>query len=232
MAKRKQKQAGRPPSHHKKKHHGFFGLGEYAAAKHSSLPETAIETGKDLLIGVVGGGLAGAAIGKSSLLAGILVTGAGHFIQNRYVQLIGIGMMASNGFQSSGASTTNGLEGIDGIKDRLMAYKDSFSQKFYLDKFLHKKVAATTTATTSGFGDVQYFTYPNAMNGGLAALDDIENQLAESALEFQGISGALPDMSDDLAQMAGDQLDRSGDLPDMAGDLPDNAIGDLEDKLY
>jgi hypothetical protein len=54
-----------------------------------------------------------------------------------------------------------------------------------LDKILKSK-------PVSGLGDVQYFTYPDTM-GELAALNEIENQLADSALEFQGtgVAGAL-----------------------------------------
>lgn len=220
MSKRKKQPARHSGKKHKKKAHAFHGFGDVTT--HHPLVHTAVETGKDLLIGVVGGGLAGAAIGKSSLLAGILVTGAGHYMKNRYVQLIGVGMMASNGFQSSG--TTNGLDGLDGMKDRLMAYKDSFSQKFYLDKFLKKKTLLPA-ATTAGIGEVQYFTYPDALNGDLAALSDIENQLAEAALEFQGTAGDLPDISGDLPEI-------SGDFPEIAGDLPDTQVGDVEDRLY
>ena len=227
MSKRKKKNTGHPGKKHKKRTHAFHGLGEHAA-QHTlveTATETAVETGKDLIVGVIGGGLAGAAIGKSSLLAGILVTGAGHYIKNRYVQLIGIGMMASNGFQQGGSGVANGLDGIDGIKDRLMAYKDSFSQKFYLDRFLKKKAIAPTAAT-AGIGEVQYFTYPEAMNGDLAALNDIENQLAESALEFQGYrAGDLPDMSGDFPQV-------TRELPDMSGDLPEGQLSDVEDRLY
>jgi hypothetical protein len=41
-------------------------------------------------------------------------------------------------------------------------------------------------AATNGIGELQYFSYPGAMNGELAALDDIEQQIAESAMQFQG----------------------------------------------
>lgn len=217
MAKQQKRNTGHPGKKHKKTKHALHGLdGEHTG--HQPLIHTAVETGKDLLIGVVGGGLAGAAIGKSSLLAGILITGAGHYMNNRFAQLVGIGMMASNGFQSSNSGATHGLEGMDGVKDRLMAYKDSFSQKFYLDKFLQKKAVVTETPI-AGMGEVQYFTYPDAMNGDLAALSDIENQLAESALEFQG-------------HTAGDLPDISGELPEMSGDIPETQVGDVEDRLY
>ena len=37
--------------------------------------KTAIETGRDVSLGAIGGGLAGAVIGRSSFLVGIAVTG-------------------------------------------------------------------------------------------------------------------------------------------------------------
>ena len=143
-----------------------------------NVKHTALETGKDLIIGVVGGGLLGAAFGRTSLVVGLITTGMGHYTGSKLAQSVGIGMMASNGFQRSGA--VSGLEGLDGIKERLQAYKDSFSEKLFLDKILKRK-------GVGGFGDVQYFTYPSGeMNGELAALDNIENQIAESAMQFQG----------------------------------------------
>lgn len=141
---------------------------------------TVLETGKDILVGVLGGGLIGAVIGKPSLVVGIVTTGAGHYTGNRLVQLLGIGIMAANGFQKSG--TVSGLEGLAGVKERLQAYKESLHDKFYLDKILKKKVAAAT----NGVGELQYFTYNDPMNGHLAALDDIEEQVAQSAMQFQG----------------------------------------------
>lgn len=149
----------------------------FASGISGSLPtkgdvkNTLIETGKDLLFGVIGGGLLGAAIGKPSLLAGIGITGAGHYMNNRLVSMVGFGMMAANGFQKTGI---NGVDGLEGIKDRMMAFKDSFSEKLYLDKLLKKKDVA-------GIGSLQYFNYPDEVNG-LAALDDIEQQIEESAI--------------------------------------------------
>jgi hypothetical protein len=139
---------------------------------------TVLETGKDILIGVLGGGLLGAVVGKPSLIVGIVTTGVGHYTGNKLVQILGIGMMAANGFQKS--SSVSGLSGLAGVKERLQAYKESMSEKFYLHKIMKKK------AGTNGIGELQYFSYPGAMNGDLAALDDIEQQIAESAMQFQG----------------------------------------------
>jgi hypothetical protein len=160
-----------------KKKHFLSGMNEELPTK-GNAKNTLLETGKDILIGVLGGGLIGAVIGKPSLAVGIITTGAGHYTDNKLIQLLGIGMMAANGFQKSGA--VSGLEGLAGVKERLQAYKESMSEKFYLDKILKKKGA------TNGIGELQYFSYPgSSVNGDLAALDDIENQLTESAMQFQ-----------------------------------------------
>ena len=160
-----------------KKKHFLSGMNEELPTK-GNAKNTLLETGKDILIGVLGGGLIGAVIGKPSLAVGIITTGAGHYTDNKLIQLLGIGMMAANGFQKSGA--VSGLEGLAGVKERLQAYKESMSEKFYLDKILKKK------GGTNGIGELQYFSYPgSSVNGELAALDDIENQLAESAMQFQ-----------------------------------------------
>lgn len=160
-----------------KRQHFMQGFGSELQTK-GDLKNSALETGKGILIGVLGGGLIGAAIGRPSLLVGIVTTGVGHYSGNKPIQLLGLGMMAANGFQK--ATAVRGIEGLDGVKERLQAFKESFSEKLYLDKLKKKGIAAGTTA---GFGDLQYFSYPN---NDLAALDAIESQLTDSAMQFQG----------------------------------------------
>lgn len=140
---------------------------------------SAIETGKGILVGVLGGGLLGAAIGKPSFIVGIVTTGVGHYSGNKLTQMLGIGMMAANGFQKT-ATSVSGIEGLDGVKERLQAFKESFSEKIYLDKLKKKGI---TDGSTSGIGELQYFSYPN---NDLAALNAIEEQLTDSAMQFQG----------------------------------------------
>jgi hypothetical protein len=165
-----------------------------------------IETGKDLVIGVIGGGFVGALIGRPSLLVGAAVTGIGHYTKNRLATIFGFGMMAANGFQpKDGVSGTESPDILEGAKERAIAFKDSFSEKLFLDKILKKK------ETTPGIGDVQYFTYPNeqsqlgANEVDLTALDQLEQQVAQSAATFrqQQMKGILPsdesmgDLTDD-----------------------------------
>lgn len=160
-----------------------------------------METGKDLLIGVIGGGVAGAVIGRASLILGAGVTLASYYFGSREAAMFGVGMMAANGFQKM-TGTVNGpedLEGLDGVKDRLLTFKDSFSQKLWLDKIIKKKPAAKPT---NGLGEVQYFTYPQQESlpvgevgeVDLSALDKIEEQIKQQAQQTaRPVSGNLSD---------------------------------------
>ncbi|MFM2224266.1 MAG: hypothetical protein RJA07_468 [Bacteroidota bacterium] len=152
------------------------------------LVDTTVITLRDVLVGVIGGGVLGAVVGRPSFLIGIAATGFGHYKKIPLLQLAGIGMMAAN---TSLEINKNGVKGVDqdvmdGIKDRLMAYKESFQEKLYLDKILKKK------EPVNGMGNVQYFTYPLANNAGasnvkeldLHALDRIEEHIRQSAEDF------------------------------------------------
>ena len=159
------------------------------------IKNTAIETIKDVVIGVVAGGVAGSAIGRASLLIGAAVTGLGHYYKSRLASVFGVGMMAANGFQQTDTqmkgTPKDGLERmLGGAKDRVMNFKDSFSQKLFLDKILKSKQEKKEDETTKGIGEVQYFTYPENKELGegseldLTALDRLEKQVSESGKNF------------------------------------------------
>ena len=46
------------------------------------------------------GGFAGAAIGRPSLLIGLVASGAGHYLENKLLSSLGMGLMASNNFST------------------------------------------------------------------------------------------------------------------------------------
>ncbi len=185
----KQKKGGKNKFAQKAKQAGFIDFHQRLQTK-DNIKNSALETGKDLLIGVIGGGVAGAAIGKPSLLVGIGLTGAGHFTDNHLLKLFGIGLMAANGFQRS--KSVNGLEGLDkqAILNRIQAYKDNFSEKLFIDKLTGKRSANAESA--NGIGEFQFFNYPNDVNGAydeLAALEDLEQQIAQSGIDQMQVSG-------------------------------------------
>jgi hypothetical protein len=154
-----------------------------------NLKNSAIETGKDLIIGVVAGGFAGAAIGRPSLLIGLAASGAGHYLENKMLSSLGIGMMASNSFTTKAVQGFGDLEGLDGVKERVQAFKEALVHKVYLDKV--KGFKPTNTKAISGMGDVQYFNYPQNMlegaNEDLALLNHIENQFHTVNGDMQGL---------------------------------------------
>lgn len=120
------------------------------SASKGDLKKTAIETGRDVLIGAIGGGLAGAVVGRSSFLVGIAVTGVGHYMGSNSAAAFGVGMMASGGYQAvSGAMSGAESDGIEGVKERMLAFKDEFKRKLFLDKIIKAK-----EESTNGFGEV------------------------------------------------------------------------------
>ena len=144
--------------------------------------DSVIQTGKDLLIGVIGGGIAGAVIGKSSLLIGAGVTGYGHYANKPTLTTFGIGMMAASGFNAG--TTTQGIDGFsaEDVKARIKSFKESFTSKLFLDKIIKKK----TEDGANGVGAVQYYDYPNENKElDFSALDRLQNQVVQSGIDYK-----------------------------------------------
>src|SRR5665213_798837 len=120
--------------HHKHKK-GLHGSPVPAGLKHK-LQESALQTGKDIIIGVIGGGIAGVLLGKTSLLIGAAVTGYGHFENKPLISTFGLGMMMGGGM-SVEQQVVSGLS-ADDIKARVVSFKDGFLSKLYLDKIFVK----------------------------------------------------------------------------------------------
>ena len=157
---------------------------------------SAIETLKDLTIGVVGGGLAGAAIGKPSLLVGLGTSLIGHYAGVPMATSFGLGMMASGGYQI-GSSAVNGLSGMNGVKERVKSFSENFKQRLYLDKIIKPK--KQEEESTNGMGNVQYFKYPQSENKELdmGSLDNIEQEITRLGEQYERkqMSGTYDDMA-------------------------------------
>lgn len=164
-----------------------------------NIKATLAATGVTLLVGVVGGGFVGSAVGKPALLIGAGISGVGHYTGTPLATMFGLGMMASGGFLS-GSKTVSGLEGLDGAKERMKMFTGELKQKLYLDKLKLKK--KEPAAEKKAVGEVQYFSYPElaAYYNNNAYLDRIESQIEQPALQnnFAGMSGTLyqPEVSE------------------------------------
>jgi len=148
-----------------------------------NIKHTAMETGKDVLVGVLIGGLSAALIGKPAFLIGLGVTGLGHYAGNTLASTIGLGMMASGNIVGS---TVNGVDGMNGIKERMQAFKQSMMERTYLDKLTNK----SAPVMSGTIGELQYFNYGEMagatdnpeLYGDLSALDAIEQQVQDAGM--------------------------------------------------
>jgi hypothetical protein len=168
------------------------GTDSETSASKGNFKRTAAETGKDLLIGVIGGGLAGALVGRPSLLVGLAVTGVGHFMGSPAVAVFGAGMMASGGYQVV-AGAMNGADEktkLEKAKERLTNFKEVIKHQFYLDKIVKSK-KKKESESTDGIGEVKYYTYPEkneelgeSKTPEMKELERIEAQMETSAQKF------------------------------------------------
>ena len=168
-----------------------------------NIKNTFIETAKDVVVGAVGGGLAGAAIGKPSLLVGLGTSLVGHYVGVPMATSFGLGMMATGGYQI-GSGMVNGLSGVDGVKERVKAFTENLKQRLYLDKIIKKK--ASTDEATNGIGSVQYFKYPKneTQELDMGSLDNIEQEIARLGEQYE--RKQMSGMSDEMAGMDDEKI--------------------------
>lgn len=136
---------------------------------------SATETGKDILFGVIGGGIAAALVGKHSLPVGVIVTGTGHFMNKPLIRAMGLGMMASNNFSKGSLFAASDGYKVDELNSRVMNFAHGFASKAYLEKVLFK----AATGATNGLGALQY-TEPD-----FSALDNLHLEVLQSGQNYQ-----------------------------------------------
>jgi hypothetical protein len=160
----------------------------------AKVKDAATELGKDLVVGVIGGGVAGAVLGRLSFIVGAAVSGVGHYAKSRIASALGLGMMASGTYQTISGMNGKPAEGLQGVKERLLALKDDMKKRIFLDKVLkakEPKEETTDTKTTNGLGQVQYFVYPNTEESmgelDMSVLDKIHESIQAKATN--GLNG-------------------------------------------
>jgi len=163
------------------------------ASTGEKMKDAATELGKDIVVGVIGGGVAGAALGRLSFLVGAAVSGVGHFAKSRLASALGLGMMASGTYQTVSGMNGKPAEGLEGVKERLLALKDDMKKRVFLDKVLKAKAPKTEENGTNGIGQVQYFVYPNSEESmgelDMSALDKFHEQIQNHATN--GLNGEM-----------------------------------------
>jgi hypothetical protein len=192
----------------KAKQKTMMGLGSTAASVDAKgdIKKTMAFTGRDILIGGLGGSLAGALAGRVSLVIGAVVSGAGHYFGSPATAMFGVGMMASGGYQT--ISGLNGVEkeGVEGVKERFSNFQNNLKRQLFLDKILPKKKAADTEKeTTNGVGNVKYFQSANEEVSGLdySEANRIQEQINESARQFESQYKQFSGTEDDMSGLEG-----------------------------
>lgn len=145
---------------------------------------------RDVVVGVAGGGILGAVLGKHSLWAGALVSAVGYATDERYTQTVGLGMMATGGYKNKDGSNagTAGLDGFDikaeteAAKKRVFNFRDHLAEKLFVDGMLKKN--PTVSGLHGGYylhGDIGN---PEDFSSEEAELDALEQELLQSAQQF------------------------------------------------
>ncbi len=166
------------------------------ASTGAKVKDAATELGKDIVVGVIGGGVAGAVLGRLSFVVGAAVTGVGHFAKSRIASALGLGMMASGTYQAMSGMNGKPTSGLEGVKERLLALKDDMKKRIFLDKVL--KAKEKKEEGTNGLGQVQYFLYPNSEDSmgeiEMSELDRIQKQIQDSAMKYNQVNGIEDDL--------------------------------------
>jgi len=108
-------------------------------AEVSPLKQTGEGLLRDITIGVIGGGLASAILGRYSFVLGLGIAGYGHYSQNRMLSSLGFGMMASGTFHALTGRDQKDKPVGEKITERLEAFKSEVKRKLWLDYFEEKK---------------------------------------------------------------------------------------------
>lgn len=104
-------------------------------------------------------------------------------------------MMASGTYQAMSGMNGKPASGLNGVKERLLAFKDDMKKRIFLDKVLKakEKKEEKTDEGTNGLGQVQYFVYPNSEESmgalDMSELDKIQKQIQNSAMNFNQVNG-------------------------------------------
>lgn len=106
----------------------------------SPLKQTGEGLLRDITIGVIGGGLASAILGRYSFLLGLGVAGYGHYAQNKTLSALGLGMMASGTFHALAGRDQDDKKSVgEKVTERVDAFKSEMKRKLWLDYFEEKK---------------------------------------------------------------------------------------------
>lgn len=147
------------------------------------IKNSSIETGKSIVTTGIGL-LAGAFIGRPSLLIGIGTTFAGYYTETPKLTQLGVGLMTTGGYQLYQKGFGNAeVNGVEGFKENAKNIKASLKHSLYLDKIFKPKKEKEQGTQGLDEGETQYFKYP-LNDGGTGSLEAIEQAIHESGERY------------------------------------------------
>lgn len=104
------------------------------------LNKTLKGVGKDLAVGVLAGGLGAALFGRYSFLAGLVISGYGHYAENTALTTFGLGMMSSSSMTAAkGVNQNPNATIVEKMQERVKAFGEELQRKLFLDKLMTTK---------------------------------------------------------------------------------------------
>lgn len=169
--------------------------------------DSLIETGKKLGSGVLGM-LVGSAVGRPSLVIGIVTLFGAAWYKYDWLSAAGVGMVASNGF--AGKTAEQNMQGMDGLqqeiagaKDRALSSLKALGRKVYLDKLSPSMAEKMELGQLAAIERPMVFVGSEMIDRGsfdTSEVDDIIRQLEQGNPEgVTGMSGhefGSPDIND------------------------------------
>lgn len=175
--------------------------------RNEMVKDSLIETGKKLGSGVLGM-LVGSAVGRPSLVIGIVTLFGAAWYKYDWLSAAGVGMVASNGF--AGKAAEQEMQGMDGLqqeiagaKNRALSSLKALGKKVYLDKLSPSMAEKMELGELAAVERPMVFVGSEMVNRGsfdTSEVDDIIRQLEQGNPEgVTGMSGqefGSPDIND------------------------------------
>lgn len=153
-----------------------------------NLKSSGLEMLKTSVAGLAGAAT-GAAIGRPSLLVGLGVIFAGHYYNSAKLTALGTGILTTGAFKASKGMSGTPQDGIEGVKERVKAFRDDVIDRLYVDKIKSivsrgKGGSNEVKGATEGAGDeISYFNANRELD--MSGLDAIQSELEDHAMQFE-----------------------------------------------
>lgn len=147
-----------------------------------------------LVAAITGGTIVGISIPKPLYAIGVPVAILGVMKKNMYLTSAGIAMTLTGGVKTNTEAGIGDIEGLEGIKERLLAYFKNFGEGLPLPKQTQESSASNENMGDLGEEEVQYFTNP--YNNQLASPEPLDfSQLDRIEQQIDAMNGDIGDLN-------------------------------------